>query len=88
MNNENTKITLPKEIQKQMIEFFLKTSIPRLKQKKQRLLSENTKSSGSVYTSSNENVQVSHHSLRMTKIMNQVLAKESLKGSPYHAELM
>jgi len=37
----SAKITLQKEIQKQMIEFFLKTSIPRIKQKKQRLLSEN-----------------------------------------------
>ena len=46
MNEESKKITLPKETQKQMIEFFLKTSIPRIKQKKQRLLSE-TKSDGS-----------------------------------------
>jgi len=46
LSGENTKITLPKEIQKQMIEFFLKTSIPRLKQKKQRLLSENKSGGG------------------------------------------
>jgi len=46
LQEENTKITLPEETQKKMIEFFLKTSIPRIKQKKQRLLSEN-KSDGS-----------------------------------------
>ena len=32
------KITLPKNLQKQMLKFFLKTSIPRIKQEK--LLSE------------------------------------------------
>jgi len=41
LNVETEKITLPKEIQKGMIDFFLKTSIPRIKQKKQQLLSEN-----------------------------------------------
>ena len=40
MNEENKKITLPKELQKEMIKFFLKTSIPRKKQEKNRLLSE------------------------------------------------
>ena len=39
------KITLPEELQKEMLEFFLKTSIPRMKklkeeQEKARLLSE------------------------------------------------
>jgi len=38
--NEEGKITLPKEIQKEMIKFFLKTSIPRKKQEKTSLLSE------------------------------------------------
>ena len=40
MNEENGKITLPKELQKQMLEFFLKTSIPRIKKEKLALLSE------------------------------------------------
>jgi len=38
---ENQKITLPKELQEQMIKFFLKTSIPRKKREKINLLSEN-----------------------------------------------
>jgi len=42
----NGKITLPKELQKQMMEFFLKTSIPRIKKEKLALLSEE-KSDGS-----------------------------------------
>ena len=42
------KITIPEELQKEMLEFFLKTSIPRKKkikaeQEKIRLLSENQK---------------------------------------------
>ena len=44
--HKEDKITLPKVLQKEMIEFFLKTSIPRMKkeqQKKQRILSENEK---------------------------------------------
>jgi hypothetical protein len=42
------KIILPKDLQKQMLEFFLRTSIPRIKQEKQALLSEKTeKSDGS-----------------------------------------
>jgi len=44
--NDEDKITLPEVLQKQMIEFFLKTSIPRKKkeqQEKQRILSENQK---------------------------------------------
>ena len=46
MEEEKGKITLPKELQKQMLKFFLKTSILRKKQEKQRLLSE-TKTDGS-----------------------------------------
>ena len=42
MKEENGKIILPDELQKQMIKFFLKTSIPRIKEEKEknRLLSE------------------------------------------------
>ena len=40
MKEENGKITLPKELQREMLKFFLKTSIPRKKQEKIRLLSE------------------------------------------------
>ena len=36
MKNQNGKITLPVELQKQMIRFFLKTSIPRKKRAKSR----------------------------------------------------
>jgi len=43
---EEVKITLPKELQKEMLKFFLKTSIPRKKQEKSSLLSE-TKTDGS-----------------------------------------
>ena len=42
MEEVKEKITLPKELQKQMLEFFLKTSIPRIKQEKLAHLSENT----------------------------------------------
>jgi len=45
LHEENGKITLPKELQEQMIKFFLKTSVPR-KKREARLLSEN-KSDGS-----------------------------------------
>lgn len=42
---QEEKITLPKELQEQMLKFFLKTSIPRIKKEKekenQRFLSEN-----------------------------------------------
>ena len=41
MKEESTKITLPKEIQREMIKFFLKTSIPRMKREKLNLSSEN-----------------------------------------------
>ncbi len=34
MENENKKIVLPKELQIQMLKFFLKTSIPRKKNQK------------------------------------------------------
>ena len=40
MEEANGKITLPKELQKRMLEFFLKTSIPRIKKEKLALLSE------------------------------------------------
>ena len=40
MKAENGKITLPKELQRQMLTFFLKTSIPRIKQEKLVRLSE------------------------------------------------
>jgi len=40
LKEENTKITLPKELQKQMLKFFLTTSIPRIKKEKEQLLSE------------------------------------------------
>jgi hypothetical protein len=41
------KITLPQELQRQMLKFFLKTSIPRIKQEKLNSLSE-TKTDRSV----------------------------------------
>ena len=40
MKEVNGKLTIPKEIQKEMLKFFMKTSIPRKKQEKIRLLSE------------------------------------------------
>jgi len=46
LKEENEKITLPKELQKQMLKFFLKTSIPKKKKEKLALLSE-SKSDGS-----------------------------------------
>ena len=46
MNEENEKITLPKDVQKQMLKFFLKTSIPRIKQEKLALLSEQNSDRG------------------------------------------
>ena len=36
MRDEKGKITIPEELQKPMLEFFLKTSIPRIKRKKER----------------------------------------------------
>jgi len=41
MKEENKKTTLPPELQREMLKFFLKTSIPRKKQEKLRILSEN-----------------------------------------------
>ena len=41
MKVDNTKITLPKELQREMLKFFLKTSIPRKKRKQANLSSEN-----------------------------------------------
>ena len=41
MEEENQKITLPKELQEQMIKFFLKTSVPKKKNEDSNLLSEN-----------------------------------------------
>ena len=38
--DENGKITLPKELQIQMLKFFLKTSIPRKKIQEQERLSK------------------------------------------------
>jgi len=43
---EEKKITLPKELQEQMIKFFLKTSVPRKKKEKANLLSENKSDRG------------------------------------------
>ena len=42
MKEDNGKLTIPKELQREMLKFFLKTSIPRKKQEdeKKRLLSE------------------------------------------------
>jgi len=42
---ENDKIELPKDVQKRMLEFFLKTSIPRKKAMTKNSLS-NTKKTG------------------------------------------
>ena len=49
VQEETQKIIIPKELQKEMMKFFLETSIPRIKQEKlekQRLLSE-SKTDGS-----------------------------------------
>ena len=48
LEEANGKITLPKELQKQMMEFFLKTSIPRIKKEKLALLSEKKSDRGEV----------------------------------------
>ena len=44
MKKKKGKITLPKELQREMLKFFMKTSIPRKKQEKLRLLSDDKKS--------------------------------------------
>jgi len=35
MSEEKEKVTLPKELQKEMLKFFLETSIPRIKRDKE-----------------------------------------------------
>jgi len=40
LKEQTEKITLPKSVQRQMLKFFLKTSIPRIKKEKLVLLSE------------------------------------------------
>ena len=35
MSDEKIKFTIPKELHKDMLEFFLKTSIPRIKREKE-----------------------------------------------------
>ncbi|MCL2398077.1 MAG: hypothetical protein FWC93_08445 [Defluviitaleaceae bacterium] len=44
---EEKKITLPKELQREMIKFFLKTSVPKKKREKNNLISENKSDRGS-----------------------------------------
>ena len=39
----NEKIELPKDIQKRMLEFFMRTSIPRIKANKNNTLSDDRK---------------------------------------------
>ncbi|MCL2081728.1 MAG: hypothetical protein FWH04_00590 [Oscillospiraceae bacterium] len=46
MKDENEKIILPKELQKQILQFFLKTSIPRIKKEKLTLMSEQKSDGG------------------------------------------
>ena len=46
MKEENAKIVLPKELQREMLKFFLKTSIPRKKMEKIKLSSEITTDGG------------------------------------------
>ncbi|MCL2376956.1 MAG: hypothetical protein FWC76_06100 [Defluviitaleaceae bacterium] len=43
---KDKKITLPKELQREMIKFFLKTSVPKKKREKNNLLSENKSDRG------------------------------------------
>lgn len=43
---QEEKLSLPVELQKQMMDFFLKTSIPRRKQEKLNLLSEKQSDGG------------------------------------------
>jgi len=40
LREKNHEITLPKELQKQMLKFFMETSMPRIKKEKERLLSD------------------------------------------------
>ena len=46
MEEEKREITLPKELQKQMIKFFRETSMPRIKKEKELLLSANVTDGG------------------------------------------
>ena len=46
MKEGNGKITLPKELQREMMKFFLETSIPRIKKEKE-LLSTDKQEAGS-----------------------------------------
>jgi len=46
LKEENAKIVIPKELQKEMLKFFLKTSIPRKKLEKIKLSSENNTDGG------------------------------------------
>jgi len=44
MQDEKKNITLPKEVQQEMLKFFMQTSIPRIKREKEKnLLSKNEK---------------------------------------------
>jgi len=44
MSEKEKKITLPDKLQKEMLQFFLQTSIPRIKKEKEKsLLSKNKK---------------------------------------------
>jgi len=59
MNEESNKITLPKELQIKMLEFFLKTSIPRKmreQQEREHILSENQKTDRSNKNDKNGNL--------------------------------
>ena len=40
------KVVLPRELQREMLKFFLKTTVPRMKQKKLNLSSENKSDGG------------------------------------------
>jgi len=45
MNEEKTKVIIPKELHKDMLKFFLKTSIPRIKSAREK---ENTAGSAPI----------------------------------------
>lgn len=45
-NRQDREIILPEELQRKMLEFFLKTSIPRKKAQAQRLSEQNDRSDG------------------------------------------
>jgi len=48
--DENGKITLPKVLQREMMKFFLKTSIPRKKQYEQALKTEQKRLTSEVHS--------------------------------------